>query len=97
MGKSKSGKRGAIGDALISCGAIVLLVGILLAMDGRVREQVSLRFAARPATQVTQASGQLHDLASIVYNVVRDQASEHTTLTIFIVAATVLTVFMVRT
>jgi hypothetical protein len=97
MGQSKPRKRRAIGDALISCGAIALLVTILLAMDGRFREHVVHRLAAQPTAQIGEAGSQLHDLASVVYNVVRDQASEHTMLTVFFVAATVLTVFMIRT
>ena len=84
-------------DAVVSFGAVLLMLGMLLALNGRVREQLSLRFAARDAGQITAAGGQVKDMASVVYDVVRDQSSEHTTLMVFIVAATVLVVFMVRT
>jgi len=89
--------RHTLKDALISCGAVLLLLTMLLAMDGRIREQVSLRFATRDAGQLAHAGGQMRDVASVVYDVVRDQSSEHTALTVFVVAATVLVVFMVRT
>jgi len=88
----------ALKDGAISCGAVLLLVTILLAMDGRVREQVSHRFATREGGQAAQAAGtEVRDLAGVVYDAVRDRTSEHNTLTIFVVAATVLVVFMVRT
>jgi len=89
--------RRSLKDAAVSLGAVLLLVVMLLALNGRVREQLSLRFAARDASQITAAGGQMKDLASVVYDVVRDQSSEQTTLMVFIVAATVLVVFMVRT
>jgi hypothetical protein len=89
--------RRAINDGLISCAAVALLVLTLVAMDGRVREQVSMRFSTREAVAFTQAGGQMRDLASVVYDVVRDQSSTHGPLLIFVVAATLLVVFMVRT
>jgi hypothetical protein len=93
----KASLRRTLKDALVSLGAVLLLLVLLLVMNGRVREQVSLRVSARDAGQLAVAGSEMKDLASVVYDVVRDQSSEHATLTIFIVAATVLVVFMVRT
>jgi hypothetical protein len=93
----KSPMQRVIKDGLISCGAVLLLVTMLLAMDGRVRERVSLRFAARNAGELKSAGIQVRDLASVAYDVVRDQSSQHGPLVILVVAGTVLVVFMVRT
>jgi hypothetical protein len=86
----------AFSDFLISAGALVALVLTLAAFDGRVREQISLRIAS-PATQVAGAGVAARNLASVVLDAVRDQSIEHAPLVIFVLAATVLLLFMLRT
>jgi hypothetical protein len=86
----------AFGDFLISAGALVALVLMLAAFDGRVREQISLRVSS-PSEQVAGAGVAVRDLASVVFDAVRDQSIEHAPLVIFVLAATVLLLFMLRT
>ncbi len=92
-----STRRRSLKDALMSFGAVLLLALILIAMDGRVREQVALRFETHDAASLAQTSTKVRDLADVVLDVVRDRTSSERTLVVFVVAATVLVVFMVRT
>jgi hypothetical protein len=86
--------RRALYDLLMSAGAIAMLVVILAAFDGRVREQVMMR--AQPSVAVVDAEGRVRDVASVFVDVLRDEMQMHATLMIFVLAATVLTVFMLR-
>ena len=88
----------AFSDVLISAGALLALVVMLAAFDVRVREQISLRVGAgRPSTQVADAGVAIRDVASVIVTAVRDQSIEHAPLVIFVLAATVLVLFMLRT
>ena len=73
------------------------LLLLLIAFDPRVREQVSLRAVSRPSVEIVTAGAKVHDLASVLAEVARDQSSTHAPLLIFGLAATVLTLFMLRT
>ena len=91
-------RKRAIGDALISVGALCALIGLLAAFDARVREQISLRVGAgQPAAQVAHAEAAVRNLATVVFVAARDQSIEHAPLVIFVLAATVLLLFMLRT
>ena len=81
-------------DALISAGALALLLVALIAIDARVRDH--LVQSVRGAT-VAGAGATLADLGSIVLLVVRDQSIAHAPLAIFVIAAAVLVLFMLRT
>lgn len=90
--------RRAFSDALVSAGALAVLLAILVAVDGRVREQVTMRFGgAQASADLAEAGSRVHSLANVLFEVVRDQSQMHAVLLIFVVAATVLTLFMVRT
>lgn len=90
--------RRTFSDALISVGALVALVLMLAAFDGRVREQLSLRLGpGRASAQVANAGVMIRDLSGVVADAVRDQSIEHAPLVIFVLAATVLVLFMLRT
>jgi hypothetical protein len=89
--------RRAVGDALVSAGALMILLLALMIVDGRVREQISLRFSAQPSAQLVSAGAQVRDLTSVVFEAARDQSLEHAPLMIFALAATVLVLFMLRT
>jgi hypothetical protein len=90
--------RRAFSDALASAAALAVLLAILVAFDGRVREQVTMRLGGEQASaDLAEAGNRVHGLASVLFEVVRDQSQMHVVLLIFVVAATVLTLFMVRT
>ena len=85
-------------EFLISAGALVALIVVLAAFDGRVREQIELRLAAGSASeQVADAGGVVRDLAAVIFDAVRDQSIQHAPLVIFVLAATTLLEFMLRT
>ena len=91
-------RKRAVGDALISVGALGVLIAMLAAFDPRVREQISLRVSAgQPAAQVANAEATVRNLASVVFTAAREQSIEHAPLVIFVLLATVLFLFMLRT
>ena len=84
-------------DALMSAGAILLLLVLLATFDGRVREQVAIRMGRTQSTAaVVDVGGRVRDLAVSVVDVVREEAEMHATLMVFVLAATVLTILMLR-
>jgi len=90
--------RRVLHDAMLSAGALIALIAVLVAFDGRVREQVLQRMNTRHATaDVAAAQNQVLDIVNVVTGVVNDAFRLHTTLALFVVIATVLTVFMLRT
>lgn len=89
--------RSPFGQAILSIAAVGVLLLSLVAFDDRVREQLSLRFSARPSAQLTTAGTQLRDMTSVVIEAARDQSIEHAPMMIFVLAATVLVLFMLRT
>ena len=90
--------RRAFGEALISAGALACLLLALVMVDGRVREQVSLRFSGeRASSELMSAGTHVRDLASVIFEAARDQSLEHAPLMIFVLAASVLVLFMLRT
>jgi hypothetical protein len=89
--------RRAWGEALMTVGTLTILLMVLVAVDGRVREQVSMRVLSRPTVQIEAAGQGARDLTSVIAEVVRDQSLTHAPLLIFALAATVLTLFMLRT
>jgi hypothetical protein len=87
-----------LGEAAISVGALGALLMTLVAVDDRVREQVSIRFSAGGASEQLAAAGaQVRDLGAVIMGAARDQSISHAPLLIFVLAATVLVLFMLRT
>jgi hypothetical protein len=91
--------RRAFGDTLISVAALITLITVLAAFDGRVREQISLRIGSgqSAANSVSGAGVVVRDLTAVVVDAVHDQTIEHAPMVIFVLAATVLLLFMLRT
>lgn len=91
--------RRAYGELLMSMGAVLALIVTLAAIDGRVREQVTLRLAspARASTELAGASVQIRDLADVVFEAVHDQGIEHSTMVTFVLAGVILLCIMLRT
>ena len=88
--------RRAFGEALMSAGTVAVLLLALVAVDSRVRDEISRR-VSRPSVELAGAGQQVRDLASVIAGAARDQSIEHAPLLIFALAATVLVLLMLRT
>ena len=89
--------RSVFTERLLAAAALVVLLVALVAMDDRVKEQISMRFGGPQAsTEIVAAGTQARGLAWVAFDAVRDQSLEHAPLTIFAIAATVLVLFMLR-
>lgn len=88
--------RRAFSEALMSLATLSLLLLVLVVADGRLREQISLR-VGDPSSQLAGAGAEVRDLTTVVFEVLRDQTIDHAVMLIFVLAATVLVLFMLRT
>jgi hypothetical protein len=84
-------------EGLMSAGTIAILLLVLIGMDERVREQVSLRLFTQPSVELASASRHAVTLTSVVVQAVHQQSLGHAPLLIFTLAAAVLVLFMLRT
>jgi hypothetical protein len=90
--------RRVINDALISLGALVLLLVALVSIDDRVRERVTEILRTPPnSAEIAGTGAQAVQISNVVFKAARDQSVEHAPMVIFCVAATVLVLFMLRT
>ena len=89
--------RRIFGEALMSVGSVGILLIALVALDDRVREQISQRLMTRPSVELASTAYQVQNLTRVLSQAARDQSLEHAPLLIFTLAAAVLTVFMLRT
>jgi len=87
--------RRTTGELLMTASAIVLLVGILVAVDPRVREQVGT-IVRQPDANAAGVSKLVSDVGSTIMAAAHDQSIEHAPLLIFGVGAAVLTIFVLR-
>jgi hypothetical protein len=84
-------------EGFMSAGTVAILLLVLIGMDDRVREQVSLRVFAHPSVELASVSRHLVTLTSVVAQAAREQSLGHAPLLIFSLAAAVLVLFMLRT
>jgi len=85
-------------DAFLTAGPPLLLLSFLIAIDDRVREQLTLRVAPDPAMHALMGAGStFRSLATVLVEAGRDQSLAHAPMLIFAMAAGMLTLFMVRT
>lgn len=90
--------RRVFGDALISLGALAVLLITIAAFDDRVRDQFAIRTAGHGAqSDLVSVGTQAREFADLVFAVVREQSFQHAPVMIFVVAAAVLVMFMLRT
>jgi hypothetical protein len=91
--------RRALSDVLLSACALGALLMILMAFDGRVREQVRLRLdgPARASSDIAAVGTQARDLVDVLVESAKVQSRQHGPLMIMVIAGTVLTIFMLRT
>jgi uncharacterized membrane protein len=85
-------------DALISMGALVLLLASLVSIDERVREHVTNMLTTPPVSaEIVGAGVRVEQVSALVLKAARDQSVEHAPMVIFAVVATVLVLIMLRT
>jgi hypothetical protein len=90
--------RRVINDALISLGALALLLVALVSIDDRVRERVTQLLSTPPSSaEIAGAGVQIENVSMVLYKAARDQSVDHAPMVIFAVAAVVLVLFMLRT
>ena len=89
--------RRVFGDALISLGALLLLLLMLVTVDPRVREQLSDVWGSSGTSAVTSVRHQVREVSSVVMSAAADHSIDNAPLMIFALAATVLVLFMLRT
>jgi hypothetical protein len=90
--------RRVINDALISVGALGVLIVGLVSVDERMRERLAAALSDPPSSaQLVHAGDRVRDVAAVLIMAAKDQSIEHAPLVIFGVAATILVLFMVRT
>ena len=86
-----------VNDALISAGAVMLLLGALVSVNERVRDFVLSAARGAAPGSATDAGERLSDLGSIVLVAARDQSVAHAPLLIFAIVGVVLLCLMMRT
>jgi len=89
--------RRVFGEALMSAAAVIVLLIALVAIDPRVREQISQRFMAHPSVELASAGHQVRNITTLIAVAAREQSLEHAPMLIFALAAAVLVLFMLRT
>jgi hypothetical protein len=90
--------RERVHGALTATAGLLLFVGGLALIDGRVRRQLTAMFAGPgPTEELVAFHERLGELLFIALQAIRDQTIEHAPLVIFSLAAAVLMLFMMRT
>jgi hypothetical protein len=85
-------------DAMISVGALALLLLALVSVDSRLREYATDVLTTPPSQgELARVGHQVENVSTVVYKAARDKSIEHSAMVIFGVAASVLLVFMLRT
>ena len=92
-----SRSRRVYGDALVSGGVLLVVLGLLVSVDERVREQVSAAAAGGWSSTLADFGTRLQEAGSSVADAARTQSIDHAPLLIFVLVATVLLLAMVRT
>ena len=85
-------------NVLTAGSGLTVLVGCLVALDVRIRDQVNLLLTGQsPTGEVGIAVASARDAATLFVEALRDQSLAYAPLTIFGLAAIVLVLFMTRT
>jgi hypothetical protein len=91
--------RRVMSDVLLSACALSVILVLLMAFDGRVRDEVRLRLnaPARASSDIAAVGGQARNLLGVLVESAKLQTQQHGPLVVMVVAGMVLTLFMVRT
>jgi hypothetical protein len=84
------------GDLFVSIGVLGAVLGVLMSVDARVREQLQAVVSLTSPAGLGAAGRQLRDLGLTLFEAARMQSIEHAPLVIFTVVATVLLLAMMR-
>jgi hypothetical protein len=87
--------RRTCGDLLLSIGVLGAVVGVMVSIDSRVREQLQAIVSVTPAG-LTAVGRQMGDVGVVLFEAMRTQSIEHAPLVIFAVVALVLLFAMTR-
>lgn len=83
-------------DALISASAVAIVVIAIVAADARVREQAQSMIQTAPSYTVASATREARNVGSIVWRSAMSRSLDHGPVVVFVVAAGVLVLCMVR-
>lgn len=89
--------RRGVNQTLISGAALAIVIAALVLFDPRVRRSFADVAADAPAAEFARMGSGVYELGGIVVTAIVDQSIVHAPLMIFVVIATVLMLFMVRT
>ena len=89
--------RRAINHTLISGAALAIVIAALVLFDVRVRHAFASLVTDVPSSEFAHAGSGLYEVGTIMLTAVHDQSIANAPLMIFVVVATVLMLFMVRT
>lgn len=84
------------GDLLVSAGVLAAVLGVLVSIDVRVREQVHAAVNAASPAGIGDAGGRLREVGLALFEAARTQSIEHAPLVIVAVVATVLLLALAR-
>ena len=81
---------------MLSMGALATVLGVLISIDPRVREQLEIVAKAETPELGSGIRTQIGDVAYVLYDAARTQSIDHAPLMIFVVCTTILVLFMWR-
>jgi hypothetical protein len=83
-------------DALISGAALIILLIALVAIDDRVRARVEAAVQGDLSSDLRSATSMASEVANVLVIAARDQSIDHAPMVVFVFAATVLVLGMLR-
>jgi hypothetical protein len=87
----------AVNQTLISGAALAIVIAALVLFDSRVRRAFADLAVDAPSSEFAHLGSGAYELGGVVLMAIRDQSIANAPLMIFVVIATVLMLFMVRT
>ena len=87
----------AVNHTLISGAALAIVIAALVLFDVRVRRAFADLAADAPSSELAHVGSEVHELGTIMLTAVHEQSIANAPLMMFVVIATVLMLFMVRT
>ena len=89
--------RQKIGEGLLTAGSMILLIVMLLVIDSRTTGKVTSLVQDRPFRALGSGVVWLERAGSAFLDAIRHQSLEHAPMTVFLVVAVILVLFMTRT